>query len=749
MANTNANITISAEDKTQKAFNSIKRSFSDLSGSATSFSGLMGGLGVGLSVAGLSAFVKSNIDALDSLNDLSKSTGIAVEQLSGLSLASQQSGSDLDSVAASINKLSVNIGKDTEKFRALGITAKDPLEAFKQLSDVFVKIEDPQLRAAFAAEALGKSWAGAAPLLSEGGKAIGEMVDKGSRLSGITKKMAEDADKFNDQMAEFGVSARAAGLSFTSRLLPALTDIAQAMALATQEGGILQGLLVGFGGVLTKGLGLDDPIIELRDMREEVVRLQKAADENNSGGILYKFLGGAGKGAFDQQLAEAKITLANLESIYKDSRRNQPKEEPLADKKSDPNLEKQLCEFSGGHWDGKKCVQKSSAKPKKAVEDTAALDRARSTADLTQEIDKLNNVDQSSLDLLQQKLDAYSHMDPALKAYNQTVIDGARAQQNADNDLKVFTDTLEREAEAANAADEANQAFRDSQDKGYTDLFEQLSREQEDLNVSMITSDKKRIQEQLRLEHEAVLAKIYEKNLDLSATEDLIERETKIYEDKLKQASSTTTSLSKDLGLTFKSAFEDAVVGSGDFSDALQGLEQDIIRLAARRTILDPLLKAFDQLFENATSSGGSGLWDFITGIFTKNADGNVYNSKSLSAFSGGVYNSPQVFAFARGAGVFAEDGPEAILPLSRGSDGKLGVNSNGGGGSGVNVTVNLIESPGNGGQVNQQQNGNTLTLDIMVEKIESIIGRNISKGRGIAPTMERQYGLNRAAGSY
>jgi lambda family phage tail tape measure protein len=176
-------------------------------------------------------------------------------------------------------------------------------------------------------------------------------------------------------------------------------------------------------------------------------------------------------------------------------------------------------------------------------------------------------------------------------------------------------------------------------------------------------------------------------------------------------------------------------------------LEQDIIRLAMRRTILDPLLQAFDKLFENFSSSGGgSSLLDSITGIFTKNADGNVYSGASISAYSGSVVSKPTFFA--RGGNVMGEAGPEAILPLKRGSDGKLGVSTDSSG-SGMNVTVNLIESTGNGGQVNQKQEGNNLTLDIMVEKIEGMMGRNISQGRGIAPTMERQYGLNRAAGAY
>ncbi|CSF06653.1 tail length tape measure protein [Shigella sonnei] len=48
--------------------------------------------------------------------------------------------------------------------------------------------------------------------------------------------------------------------------------------------------------------------------------------------------------------------------------------------------------------------------------------------------------------------------------------------------------------------------------------------------------------------------------------------------------------------------------------------------------------------------------------------------SADLSRYSGTVVNRPTFFAFAKGAGVMGEAGPEAILPLRRGADGKLGV---------------------------------------------------------------------------
>lgn len=80
------------------------------------------------------------------------------------------------------------------------------------------------------------------------------------------------------------------------------------------------------------------------------------------------------------------------------------------------------------------------------------------------------------------------------------------------------------------------------------------------------------------------------------------------------------------------------------------------------------------------TSWAGGGVADSSSNSVTmptggiKFAKGGVVDSPSLSAYSGGIYDSPQFFAFAKGGGVFGEAGPEAIMPLERGSDGSLGV---------------------------------------------------------------------------
>lgn len=202
----------------------------------------LGAIGAGLSLTGLVALGKGAIDATDKLNDLSKSTGLAVETLAGIRVAARQSGGELEGIAAAINKLSQNIGKDTEKFRLLGISARDPLEAFKQLADIFVAVEDPQTRAALGAEALGKSWASAAPLLAEGGQRIGELVARGSAAAGVTSEMARAADEFNDKLVLL-VSTGGTVNAVIGPMLPLLNKLLDDL-LALQEAS--KGASVGF-----------------------------------------------------------------------------------------------------------------------------------------------------------------------------------------------------------------------------------------------------------------------------------------------------------------------------------------------------------------------------------------------------------------------------------------------------------------------------------------------------------------------
>ena len=78
--------------------------------------------------------------------------------------------------------------------------------------------------------------------------------------------------------------------------------------------------------------------------------------------------------------------------------------------------------------------------------------------------------------------------------------------------------------------------------------------------------------------------------------------------------------------------------------------------------------------------SGMGGGGGFFASLFGFARGGVFAGGQELTAFArGGVVNRPSVFPFSRGIGLMGEAGPEAILPLRRGRDGRLGVEMNSG----------------------------------------------------------------------
>ncbi|SXA72467.1 tail length tape measure protein [Klebsiella pneumoniae] len=145
----------------------------------------------------------------------------------------------------------------------------------------------------------------------------------------------------------------------------------------------------------------------------------------------------------------------------------------------------------------------------------------------------------------------------------------------------------------------------------------------------------------------------------------------------------TTNSISNNLTnvLTGAASFKDGM--SNIFSSLGETVIKTLIQMATQALITKAIMASFGggagglfgSLFGGASGAASSGTAIQSAGAnFSFNALGGVYDSPSLSAYSNGVYSTPQYFAFAKGAGVFGEAGPEAIMPLTRGADGSLGV---------------------------------------------------------------------------
>ena len=100
------------------------------------------------------------------------------------------------------------------------------------------------------------------------------------------------------------------------------------------------------------------------------------------------------------------------------------------------------------------------------------------------------------------------------------------------------------------------------------------------------------------------------------------------------------------------------------------------------------------------------------------NANGNVFAQNGIQKFArGGIVSRPTVFPFAKGIGLMGEAGPEAIIPLRRGADGRLGVS--GGGGTSVVVNVDAKGTSVQGGQGDARQLGAAVAAAVQAELIK------------------------------
>ena len=236
-----------------------------------------------------------------------------------------------------------------------------------------------------------------------------------------------------------------------------------------------------------------------------------------------------------------------------------------------------------------------------------------------------------------------------------------------------------------------------------------------------------------------------------------------VYDDMVKKANETALQSSKSLEDGFKRGFlniqkdvndfaslaESAVknafnsmentltsfitTGKASFSDFANAIISDLTRIIIRQSITQPLMNGLSSYFGFAMAHTGG-----IVG-----ADNLALKSASPLAFagaprfhSGGIVGDEVPIIAKRGEGVFTREQMKAL----------------GDNGSTVNISVNVVNNAASEvkASVSQSNQGNgKFNLDIMIEKIESSMSRNVSKGTGIAPALERRYGLNPAYGSY
>ena len=152
---------------------------------------------------------------------------------------------------------------------------------------------------------------------------------------------------------------------------------------------------------------------------------------------------------------------------------------------------------------------------------------------------------------------------------------------------------------------------------------------------------------------------------------DMVEAEKKLTEEKEKQGELIDT-----IGGIIGDGFISMVEGTESVKDAFKNMARAIIKELYQILVVQQMVNAAKAAF----------------GIPVPNADGGVFSSGSIQAYAdGGVVGSPTTFPMSGGrTGLMGEAGPEAIMPLKRGANGKLGVQMEGGGATTVVQNFNF-----------------------------------------------------------
>ncbi|MGN6311279.1 MAG: phage tail length tape measure family protein [Xanthobacteraceae bacterium] len=221
--------------------------------------------------------------------------------------------------------------------------------------------------------------------------------------------------------------------------------------------------------------------------------------------------------------------------------------------------------------------------------------------------------------------------------------------------------------------------------------------------------------------------------------------------------------LSSSISSSMVSGLTDMTTGAKSvkdgFSDMATSIIREIEKMIIQLTIVGPLMRSLQGAFggggniiSNLFSGAGSAASQLAAGVIPV-AKGNAFGESNVipfargGAFSNLVVNTPTFFRFANGGamqnGVMGEAGPEAVMPLRRGPDGRLGVAAHtaGTGSGSMGAIVNVYNAPAGStaqSRVSRGSNGE-MQVDVMLKNaVRGVISDDLATGTGVAPTLKK-----------
>jgi hypothetical protein len=311
-----------------------------------------------------------------------------------------------------------------------------------------------------------------------------------------------------------------------------------------------------------------------------------------------------------------------------------------------------------------------------------------------------------------------------------------RIAQDAARLAQLERDNRDREEAARNAEREAERAARAGERAGARDARRTQREAERELNDAL--RDRQSLLRSLETPYDTYLRRLEE----LSALQARLPENERLSDNQIQRAADRlqrdldeaergtqrVDSTARELGLTFTSAFEDAIVKGEDLQKVLKGIEADLARIIIRRAITEPLANAAGPLVSSAGNFFSGLLGSFFGGSSVPAGGGSTSLSFGGPRAAGGPVNPGSWYLVGeRGPEPFIPDVPGRILP----TESLRGM----GGGMMVNQSFN-IDARGADAGVDQKIRAG---IAIAVEQANNKLLAQINRGGSVAKQVGRR----------
>ncbi|MDB5937548.1 MAG: hypothetical protein JWQ01_4892 [Massilia sp.] len=245
--------------------------------------GLLIGAAAGMSIDAIKNKIMGVIDTMAHLKEVSEKTGSSVENLSKLGFIAKQSGSDIDSVATALGKMSKGMaGADNGTkgaglaLKFLGISAKDAAGNLKDPAAMFTEVakklddyKDGAGKAAIAQALFGKAGAEMLPTLKL-------LAEQGDMVAKVTDAQATAAQRYTRDIVKLDMQKGMLFKTIAMALLPTMTDFTGAMLDATKNTNMLNGAAKGMAADNSIESWADDAAMGLARLIDVIIFIPKA-----------------------------------------------------------------------------------------------------------------------------------------------------------------------------------------------------------------------------------------------------------------------------------------------------------------------------------------------------------------------------------------------------------------------------------------------------------------------------------------